>query len=627
MCGIAGFVGQRDPRLLRAMARILAHRGPDDEGFYEEDGIGLAARRLRIIDLVGGHQPIANEDESCWVVFNGEIYNFKDLHARLEAKGHRFTSKSDTETIVHLYEEEGDDCLQHLEGMFAFALWDAPRRRLLLARDRIGIKPLYYRVANGRLSFASELKALLLDPALPREINLQALQRYLTFLYIPSPETIFTGIQKLPPGHCLIFQHGQATVRQYWDLPISAPPLTDHREVAQQVFERLKASVERHLVSDVPLGVFLSSGLDSSSLVALMSRMNVGPIKTFTLDFEEGSFSEAGGARLVAKHFGTEHREFLVRPDVADLLPELVWHLDEPLGDSSLIPTYLVAQMARREVTVALSGIGGDELFFGYPRYLGAKLAGRYERLPQSIRSGIARLARFLPDSDRSDNPSGRVRRFLLGGALPAHLRYLAWISFLSPEALAEIFSRASGSIDPYSQHLAYLGRQSADPYSYVDLKTYLPEDLLMFGDKMTMANSLELRVPFCDHRLVELMARVSMRVKAPGMKLKALLREIMAPLLPREILERPKRGFSLPLAVWFKGPLSRLTQDLLSEARIKQRGYLNPVPVRNLLEQHMSGTRSYFDQIFALLVFELWQQAYLDDWAARREAVFREVV
>jgi len=627
MCGIAGIVGPPiDRRLLQAMARIQAHRGPDDEGIFFDGHVGLVSRRLKIIDLVTGHMPLANEDESCWVVFNGEIYNFRELHARLEAKGHRFKSKSDTEVIVHLYEEEGDACLQSLEGMFAFALWDGPRRRLLLARDRIGIKPLYYRIANGRLTFASEMKALLLDPHCPREINLQALQKYLAFLYIPSPETIFRGIQKLPPGHCLIFEKGEATVRQYWDLPSSRPALRDHREVVDQLAELLKKCVESHLVSDVPLGVFLSSGLDSTSLVALMSQLNGSPIKTFTLDFEEGSFSEAEGARLVAKHYKTEHRDFIVRPNVADLLPKLVWYLDEPLGDSSLIPTYLVAHLARQEVTVALSGIGGDELFFGYPRYLGAKLARRYEHLPLTVRNGLARLAHFIPDSVQSHNPSGRLRRFLLGGTLPAHQRYLAWMSFFTPDALAELFSGAGDSIDPFPRHLAYLKRADGDPYFYLDLKTYLPEDLLMLGDKMTMANSLELRVPFCDHRLVEFMARVAPEVRAPGFKLKALLKEIMAPVLPKGILDRPKRGFSLPLAAWFKGPLRELALDLLSERRMTQRGYLNPAPVRDLLEQHLFGTRSYFDQIFAFMVFELWHQTYLDDWESHRARIFRDI-
>ncbi len=612
------------------MARILAHRGPDDEGFYEDDDVGLAARRLKIIDLVGGHQPLTNEDRSCWLVFNGEIYNFLDLRHRLESKGHRFSSKTDGETILHLYEEEGDDCLGHLEGMFAFALWDRPRRRLLLARDHLGIKPLYYRLDGGGLAFASELKALLLDPACPREVDLEALALYLTFLYIPSPVTIFRGIRKLPPGHALVFEEGRATVRAYWDLSFPRARLGDRREAAAQVLAALKDSVRRHLIADVPLGVFLSSGMDSSTVVALMRDVTAGPIKTLTLDFEESSFSEAAAARVVAQAFGTEHREFVVRPDVAELLPRLVWHLDEPLGDSSLIVTYLVSELARREVTVALSGIGGDELFFGYPRYVGAKLARYYQTLPMALRRAMGGLARRIPDSGRSDNPSGRIRRFLEAGPLPQAERYLSWVSFLAPEVVAELLQGGAPAIDARALHLAHLNRCHAadlsDELLYLDLKTYLPDDLLMLGDKMSMASSLELRVPFCDRRLVEGVARLAPTVRASGLRLKPLLREIMAPLLPSQVLRRPKRGFSVPLTQWFRGPLRSLAQDLLSESRLGAGGVLNPQPVGRLLEAHLAGSRSYDDQLFALMVFQLWQAAYLDGWPARRRAVMAEV-
>jgi len=630
MCGIAGMVGQRDSRLLRGMARILAHRGPDDEGFYEEGPVGLAARRLKIIDLVGGHQPLANEDESCWLVFNGEIYNFRELRDRLEKKGHRLRSRTDGETILHLYEEEGDGCLRHLEGMFAFALWDRPRRRLLLARDHLGIKPLYYRLDGGRLAFASELKALLLDPACPREVDLEALARYLTFLYIPSPATIFRGILKLPPGHSLVFEDGRATVRAYWDLAFPASRLEDRREAASEVLAALKDSVRRHLVSDVPLGVFLSSGMDSSTLVALMRDVSTGPVKTFTLDFEEASFSEAAAARVVARAFGTEHREFVVRPDVTDLLARLAWHLDEPLGDSSLIVTALVSELAQREVTVALSGIGGDELFFGYPRYVGAKLARHYARLPLPLRRGVGQLARWIPDSDRSDNPSGRLRRFLEAGPLPQAERYLSWVSFLDAGTLAELLPGRRGDGDPRALHLAHWSRCAgpdlADALLYLDLKTYLPDDILMLGDKMSMAASLELRVPFCDRRLVELIARLAPVVRAPGFRLKPLLREVMRPLLPAEVLSRPKRGFMVPLTQWFRGPLRSLALDLLSESRLRAGGVFSPPAVRRLLDVHTEGRRSYYDQLFAIIMFQLWQAAYQDDWPARQRQVMAEV-
>lgn len=631
MCGIAGMVGQRDGHLLRGMARVLAHRGPDDEGFYEQGEVSLAARRLKVIDLVGGRQPLANEDESCWLVFNGEIYNFVELRHRLEAKGHRFRSRTDGETILHLYEEEGDGCLEHLDGMFAFALWDRRRQRLLLARDPLGIKPLYYRVDGGRLAFASELKALLLDPACPRELDLGSVALYLALLYIPSPATIFRGIRKLSPGQALVFENGQATVKTYWDLSFPAERFGKHREAADEVLATLRESVRRQLVADVPVGVFLSSGMDSSAVVALMRSVATGPIKTFTLDFEESSFGEAAEARAVARAFETDHHEFLVRPEVADLLPRLVWHLDEPLGDSSLIVTYLVSALARQDVTVALSGIGGDELFCGYPRYIGAKLARYYAAIPLPLRRAISRLARQIPDSARSDNPSGRVRRFLESGPLSEADRYLAWISFLAPETLAELLPGARSELDPHAVHLAHLGRCSATDMSdrcfYLDLKTYLPDDLLILGDKMSMASSLELRVPFCDRRLVELMARLAPGVRAPGFRLKPLLREIMATRLPPQVLERPKRGFSVPLTQWFRGPLRRLALDLLEEERLRAGGVLDPAPVRHLLHSHLEGSRSYYDQLFALIVFQLWERVYLGGWAAHRRQVMEEVV
>ena len=636
MCGIAGMVGQPEPRLLRAMARVMAHRGPDDEGVWSDDTAGLAARRLKIIDLVGGHQPMANEDEGCWLVFNGEIYNHRELRARLESKGHRFRSRSDGEAILHLYEEEGDGCLQQLEGMFGLALWDRGRRRLLLARDPLGIKPLYYRERDGRLAFASEAKALLLDPACPREPDLPALAAYLTLLYVPSPGSAFAGVEKLAPGHLLVFEGGRARVSAYWRPRPPARLVTAPGEARERVRAALGESVARHLVSDVPLGVFLSSGLDSSSIVALMRRhAPEAPIRTFTLDFEEASFGEAPAARAVAQACGSDHREFVVRPQVAQLLPELVWHLDEPLADSSLVITHLIARLAREHVTVALSGIGGDELFLGYPRHLGARWAARYARLaPAPLRSLVARLAGSLPDSSRADDPTGRLRRFLEAGPLEAPERYLAWISFWNAPALRELLPGLPPGSDPLAGHRARLvealaaartGAGAAAAVAALDLATYLPDDLLMLGDKMTMAASLELRVPFCDRRLVETVWSI-----APGLRsgpgLKPLLRHAMEPLLPPATLARPKRGFSLPLARWLRGPLAELAADLLSEARLRRRGLLRPAPVVRLIDEHRAGRRSHADRLFALMVLELWQQAFRDDWPSRRRAVFAAV-
>ena len=636
MCGIAGMVGAPDPRLLRAMARVMAHRGPDDEGVWRDDQAGLAARRLRIIDLVGGHQPMANEDESCWLVFNGEIYNYRQLRARLEAKGHRFRSRSDGETILHLYEEEGDGCLEHLEGMFGFALWDRARRRLLLARDPLGIKPLYYREQNGRLAFASEAKALLLDPACPRDPDLPALAAYLAFLYVPSPATAFAGVRKLAPGQGLVFEEGRARLWEYWRPEPAARLVSTTAEAEHRVLAALADSVDRHLVSDVPLRVFLSGGLDSSSIVTLMRRVAPStPIRTFTLDFEEASFGEAASARAVAQAVGSDHRELVVRPQVAEVLPTLAWHLDEPLADSSLVITHLIARLAREDVTVALSGIGGDELFLGYPRYLGLRLAGHYTRLvPAPLRRGLARAAGWLPDSARSTDPTGRLRRFLEAGPLDTAARYLTWISFWSEPALRELLPALPGEDDPFADHRERLLRALADgttgahpagAAAALDLSTYLPDDLLMLGDKMTMAASLEVRVPFCDRRLVEVVGSIDPKLRS-GPGLKPLLRRVMGPLLPPAILRQPKRGFMDPLSRWLRGPLAEMAGDLLSEPVLRRRGLLAVLTVRRLIADHNAGRRNHADRLFALMMLELWQRAFWDEWPERRRAVFAEV-
>jgi asparagine synthase (glutamine-hydrolysing) len=621
MCGIAGFAGSLNPSLLREMARRLAHRGPDDEGFYLDEGVGLAARRLAIIDLEGGRQPMTNEDGTLWLVFNGEIYNYRELRAELQARGHRLATSSDTEVILHLYEDEGVECLDRLRGMFAFALWDLREQKLLLARDRIGIKPLYYLIRGGKLLFASELKALLAWDGWDREIDEDALLSYLTFLYVPTPSTIFKGVRKLEPGHTLVFRHGSATLRPYWDLRFPEPGARDEREWVDECRVLLKETVERHLESDVPVGIFLSGGMDSSSLVALMARVAGRRVQSFTLGFEEADFTESGYARQVAERFDTLHHEFVVKPDAMAILPRLIWHLDEPCADASMVLTYLVSKAAREHVKVALSGIGGDELFGGYPRYLGVKLLPYYERVPAPFRAALARLVQAIPESMASTNVPGRIKRFIRSGLLPPDRRYLSWVSFFSGDLLSGLLSRdrsaALASWDPDRAHLGHLqGQNGADPLNailYLDIKTYLADDLLMLADKMSMASSLELRVPFCDHRLLEFIASVPADVRMKGFRLKSLLKEAMAPLLPRAVLDRPKRGFTPPLARWLQGPLREQALDLLSEERIRKRGYFRPEAVRWLLERHFSGKQNLFDQIFALLVIELWFQTFLD--------------
>ncbi len=621
MCGIAGMVGDPDPDLLFAMARIMVHRGPDDEGIWHDSMAGLASRRLKVIDLVGGHQPISNEDDSCWLAFNGEIYNHRDLRRQLESKGHRFASQSDSEVIVHLYEEEGESCLERLEGMFALAIWDRSKRQLLLARDPLGIKPLYYREEGNRLWFASEAKALLLDPNYQSELDPAALAAFLSFLYIPAPQTAFKGIKKLCPGEALTFRNGSTRLHRYWRPPVVDQWISDPRDAAARVIEALEETIKRHLMSDVPLGVFLSSGLDSSSIVALMRRVSSGSIRTFTLDFEEETFSEADGAGKVAKHFGTEHHVFTVKPDVAAVLPKLAWHLDEPLADSSLIITHLISSLAREQVTVALSGIGGDELFIGYPRYLGMRLGTTYDRLvPRALRGWLGKLSSHLPDSDRSDNPPGRLRRFLSSGRLELEDRYLDWISFLSWSELRELLPDLADGPDPLASHRENLaanlsrgrsGPEASAAASLLDLVTYLPDDLLMLGDKMSMASSLELRVPFCDRRLIETVLSIDPRLRSSTVRLKPLLKQVMGSILPSELLTRPKRGFSMPLGSWLRGPLAELIEDMLSESRLRRGGLLNPQPVASLLAEHRTGQRDHADRLFAFLMLELWLEAY----------------
>lgn len=632
MCGICGYVGQVEAGLLERMLITLRHRGPDETGSFQAEGVGLGVQRLSIIDLAGGQQPLANEDGSLWIAFNGEIYNYRELRADLLAKGHRFRSASDTEVILHLYEEQGEGCLHRLRGMFAFAIWDSSRQRLFLARDRVGIKPLYYVERNGRLLFASEMKSLLAWEGCPREIDPTGLDLFLHFLYIPSPYTIFRGIRKLPPGHRLILQGGSCQVEPYWDLSFPRERPLREEEYRERCRQLLREAVACHLVSDVPLGAFLSGGMDSSTVVALMSQLSSGPVKTFSLGFEgERSYDEMDYARAVAERFGTDHHELRVKPEVIELLPQLVWHLDEPFADSSLILTYLVSRETQRHVKVALSGIGGDELFGGYPRYLGLKLFRYYAGVPAPLRCRwLPWLAGYLPESTGSRNLPGRLKRFLRAGALSPEEGYLRWISFaevgpfslaaLPPpsskaEAAQGLSASARDDLGPYGLHRAFLvdgpATEMLDKALYLDVKTYLSDDLLMMGDKMSLASSLELRVPLCDHLLLEFAASVPPELRIKGWRLKGLLKEVVSGMLPPEILGRGKQGFMLPLGRWLRGEMKGFVLDLLSPERIRSRGYFEPDRVRWFLDQHFSGRRNFADQLFALIVLELWHQAY----------------
>ena len=630
MCGICGMVGFANQDLLKKMCRIMSHRGPDDEGYFIDKNIGLGIRRLSIIDLETGHQPIHNEDETIWVVFNGEIYNFQELRESLKKKGHQFYTKTDTEVIIHLYEEKGEDCVNYLNGMFAFAIWDKKDEKLFLARDRLGIKPLYYTVVDGSLLFASEIKALLECNKVEKEVDLIGMHHFLTFLYVPAPFSMFKGIKKLPPAHTMSYKNGKVGVQnfeplQYWDLGFSKAKIKREEYYSERILELLREAVKIRLVSDVPLGIFLSGGIDSSSIVGLMSQISNCSVKTFSIGYEEkfASYNELKYSRLVAKHFGTEHHEFIVKPDAVELLPEIIQHFDEPFADSSAIPTYLVSQMAKKHITVALSGIGGDEAFGGYPRYIGLQVARYYEKLPLFVRKNILlKIAEQFPESTASVNIMGRFKRFARGGILPADKRYLSWISFFNTDFYNKLFTdklkKELSMSDPFQIHREFLNQKKTAEFLnrvfYLDVKTYLADDLLAMGDRMSMANSLELRIPFCDHKLLEFSASIPYSTKIEGFRLKYLLKRAVSQLLPKEIITKRKQGFMIPLGSWLQTELKDLTLDLLSKRSVKKRNYFNWECVQWMLREHYEGRQNFADQIWALMTLEIWHRIYIDN-------------
>jgi asparagine synthase (glutamine-hydrolysing) len=622
MCGIAGIADAEhnavDSSLIHRMCQSIVHRGPDDEGLFVKDGVGLGMRRLSIIDLAGGHQPIFNEDRSVWVVFNGEIYNFSELRRELKQRGHHFCTSTDTEVIVHLYEEHGSDCVQKLRGMFAFALYDERRRRLLLARDRLGIKPLHYSLVNRRLLFGSEIKAILAAAPKLAEIDPQALLQYCYFGYVPDPLTAFSPIKKLPPGHVLEFDEGKITVRQYWDLPrygTHSPRSED--ECLEQLEHLLAEAVRIRLISDVPLGALLSGGTDSSTVVALMARAASGPVKTFAIGFRQADFNEAPYARMVAEHFGTEHHELILEPDVVQTVDTLTRSLEEPFGDSSMLPTYFVSCLARQHVTVALSGDGGDEAFAGYDRYRMHLRDRSYQWMPQSVRD-------FYREHVHALVPY-RVpgRNFAYSVSLPWQERYLEGVS-LKPfqremSLLSEDFAGlGNGKNDPFYLFRDCLAHAPADDpvgrILYLDSKTYLPGDILTKVDRMSMATSLEARVPMLDHVFLEWVTGLTSDWKLRGRSQKYLLKKLAERVgVPKDVLYRPKRGFALPLGHWMRGELKDLIVNALSEPRTMQRGYFNPKGIRRMLDEHFQGRRDHSPRIWRLLMLELWHRNFLE--------------
>jgi asparagine synthase (glutamine-hydrolysing) len=628
MCGITGIIHYQQERavareILHAMCRTLTHRGPDDDGYYLNGNVGLAMRRLSIIDLNTGRQPIHNEDRTVWTVFNGEIYNFPELRRDLLAKSHTFYTSTDTEVIVHLYEEYGINFPAHLSGMFAIALWDEKQRRLMLVRDRLGIKPLYYALLPDRLLWGSEIKAILGEGLKP-SLDFQALSHYLSLLYIPAPCSIYREISKLEPGHTLVWQEGQTVIRSYWDLarigPLDAGP-REWEDIKATLHSLLLEAVRSHLVSDVSLGVFLSGGLDSSTVVALMRQVNHGAIKTFSIGFDEPSYDERAYARIVSRQFGTEHTELQVTPDAADLVHKLVHHFDEPFADSSAIPTYYLAQLTSQHVTVALGGDGGDEIFAGYATYQADKLAQIYCALPGFLSRGlIPRLVRSLPVSDRKVSFDFKARRFVEHACLEPQRRHYAWKAFFNEDLKQsllndDIISSLNGNLDSfsvYSRHSEAVRHwDDLNRFQYADLKVYLPDDILVKVDRMSMAHSLEARVPLLDHRLVEFMFQIPGAMKMPGLRLKHLLKETMRDILPPEILKKPKGGFNVPMSLWLKTSLRDLLEEYLSPEMIKRQGCFNAESVNRLIKDHLAERADYSRNLWALLNFTIWRQTF----------------
>lgn len=645
MCGIAGGSWTSDsrpldPRVLRRMMDVLVHRGPDDSGDYfaTEDrsgGAALGFRRLSIIDLSGGHQPMSNEDGSVWIVFNGEVYNYRELKPQLEKLGHRFQTASDTECIVHAYEQWGTDCVNYLRGMFAFAIWDDRHRKLFLARDRMGQKPLVYRLADGQLTFASELKALLEIPGAPREVNLLAVADYVSLQYVPHPRTMLKGYSKLPPGHWAQFDanSGELHIHQYWQAPYRRPSgassvpsaqigQTRPESWATRLRETLQEAVRIRMRCDVPFGAFLSGGVDSTIITGLMQQESSRPIKTFSIGFKEKSFDERSYAREAATKLGTEHHEFVVEPSAIEILPELIWHYDEPFADSSAIPTMYLSRLTRQQVTVALTGDGGDELFAGYDRYLAVDLASRIDRLPAVFRSLMSSpVWQRLPASVQQKSRLRQIKRFLAALQQSPEQRYANWISIFDDSRRSSLFSDsfrsvlgcydgASFVLDAYQRCIEpdFVQRTTC-----VDTETYLPCDILTKVDIASMANSLECRSPFMDHHLVELAAQIPRELKLKGKKGKRILIETFSDLLPASIQTRRKMGFGVPLDHWFRSSLRSLVTDTLLSQKSLQRGYFEPAYVRRLLEEHTTAQWDHSSRLWLLLVFELWHQRFVD--------------
>lgn len=625
MCGIAGIVDGRGsvgpgPDRVARMLEAIVHRGPDDSGVHDGGPAVLGVRRLSIIDLQGGHQPISNEDGSVWVVFNGEIYNHAALRRELQARGHRFTTVCDTEVIAHAWEEYGEGLVDHFQGMFGFALWDSRTKTFLLGRDRLGIKPVYYAWDGARLVFGSEIKAVLASGLVPREVDLQALYHYVGYEFVPAPATMFRDVRKLPAGHLLTWRDGVLDVRQYWDVSFAPQEMPEEEQLAG-VRRLLQEAVTKRLMADVPLGVFVSGGLDSTAVLAYAAAATSSPIPTFTIGYKDESFSEWDHARRVARHYGTDHHEIVIEPITPRLIEDAVWHLDEPMTDLSSIPFWILSKHAREHVTVCLSGEGGDEVFVGYDRFIASKVHERvYSLLPSPVRGLLARLVARLPDQEQKKGAINLLKRFIEGGLLPADGGHMRWQYFssarqdralLKPEMLASI---VADPFEPVRRHRARAGQvDRLSQECYVDLRLTMADSVLMKVDKMSMAHSLEVRVPFLDHHLVEFVARIPSARKFPGLRTKALYRKAMRDVLPAFVLERGKQGYSLPIKNWLRAELRPFMETLLGTSPLVLE-HFNADAVRTLIDQHLRRTHNHNHVLWALMNAALWHKRYIED-------------
>jgi asparagine synthase (glutamine-hydrolysing) len=626
MCGIVGQVRPIDQpvrrELLERMCAGLEHRGPDSRGIFCDGRAGLGIQRLRVVDLATGDQPIYNEDRTIAVVLNGEIYNFQQLRADLVRRGHRFTTQGDTEVIVHLYEEHGVDCVRHLHGMFAFALWDDRRQQLMIARDRVGKKPMHYALRDGTLSFASELGALLADEEIPRDVDPEAIDCYLAYGYVPYPLSAFRAVRKLPPAHTLVLRDGQAHLQRYWQLDYGNKlEGVSQEELCERIRDALRKATRRRLIADVPLGAFLSGGIDSSAVVAAMAEASSGPVRTFSIGFEHQRFDELPHARRIAQQFGTEHEEFIVRPDAIAVLPKIVRHHGEPFADPSAIPSFYLAEVTRRHVTVALNGDGGDESFGGYTRYVANRLAARLDRVPAPLRRAAGALGDRLPAGGDVSTALNRARRLARSMALDAPTRYAGYVGLFDASGRAGLYSsefRAACAGSPADAVIrgpwqAATGDAVVDVMLETDISTYLVDDLIAKIDIATMAHGLEARSPFLDHELMELAASIPANLKIRGSQKKWILREAMRGWLPDEILDRPKQGFSVPESDWLRTDLAGFAREVLLDRSSLDRGYFEPKAVRALMDRHAAGADVEARRVWALLVLELWQRECVD--------------